>query len=120
MNYNEWASIGYENGWMGVRKTDPKTSEEGSKSIKVRAGSQRALLLGQYFMAHDLTDEEAGQMSRLADLPKCGYWKRCSELRQAGYIEPTGETRLAGSGALQAVCKITEAGVQALGEAEKA
>jgi len=119
MRYEEWASIGYENGWLGIRKTDPKTSKDGAKSVKVRAGSQRALLFSQYCMCADLTDDQAGRLSGLSKSPKCGYWKRCSELRQAGYIKPTGETRLAGSGALQAVCKITDAGVLALGEAEK-
>lgn len=120
MNYNEWAAIGHANGWLGVRRNDGATSGAGAKAITVRAGSQRFLLLGQYFMSEDLTDEEAGRLSGLASRPKCCYWKRCSELRQAGYIETTGETRLAGAGVLQAVCKITEAGVLALGKAEAA
>jgi hypothetical protein len=115
MEYNEWAAIGYAHGWLGVRINDTETSKAGAKAIKIRAGSQRELLLGQYFMCGELTDEEAGRLSGLDRRPKCGYWKRCSELRQAGYIAPTGEMRLAGTGALQQVCKITEAGLNALG-----
>ena len=115
MNYREWAAIGHAHGWLGVRTEDGETSTAGAKAIKVRAGSQRELLLGQYFMSEDLTDEEAGRLSGLLNRPRCCYWKRCSELRQAGYIKPTGEMRLAGTGVLQQVCKITEAGLNALG-----
>jgi hypothetical protein len=115
MNYREWAAIGHAHGWLGVRTDDGQTSAEGAKAIKVRAGSQRELILGQYFMSEDLTDEEAGRLSGLDLRPRCCYWKRCSELRQAGYIKPTGEMRLAGTGVLQQVCKITEAGLNALG-----
>lgn len=119
MNYDEWAAIGHANGWLGVRREDSATSGAGAKAMTVRAGSQRALILGQYFMSENLTDEEAGRLSGLDRKPKCCYWKRCSELRQAGYIEATGETRLAGTGVLQQVCRITPKGVQALGEAER-
>jgi hypothetical protein len=120
MNYNEWAAIGHANGWLGVRRDNGATSGAGAKAMTVRAGSQRALLLGQYFMSEDLTDEEAGRLSGLDRKPKCCYWKRCSELRQAGYIQPTGETRMAWTGVIQQVCRITEAGVLALGESEQA
>ena len=114
MNYNEWAAIGHANGWLGVRRDDPSTSEEGAKAMTVRAGSQRAKLLARYEQ-DSMTDEEAGNASGLAALPKCCYWKRCSELRQAGYIEPTGVMRLADTGVLQQVCKITQTGLDALG-----
>ena len=117
MTYDEWAAIGHANGWLGVRRNGSVTSTAGTKAVTIRAKSQRHLLLSQYSMSSDLIDEEAGRLSGLADRPNCGYWKRCSELRQAGYIKPTGETRLSGVGVLQAVCKITEAGIQALREA---
>lgn len=120
MTYNEWASIGHANGWLGSRKNGSATSTDGTKAITVRAGSQRALLLAQYFVSNDLTDEEAGRLSGLNNQPNCGYWKRCSELRQAKYIEPTGETRLASTGVMQLVCRITDAGVLALGQEERA
>ena len=109
MNYDEWAAIGHANGWLGVRANDGATSKAGAKSLRVRAGSQRALLLSQYW-EDSLTDEEAGHASGLAILPKCCYWKRCSELRQAGYIATTGVMRRSSAGVDQHVCAITQAG----------
>ena len=109
MTYDEWASIGLVNGWLGVRATDPATSTKAAQSLWVRAGSQRALLLSRYAVA-DMTDEEAGHASGLAILPKCCYWKRCSELRQAGYIATTGVTRTSSAKVEQQVCSITETG----------
>lgn len=110
MNYDEWAAIGHANGWLGVRRNNGATSGAGAKAITVRAGTQRAQLLKMY-LNYELTDEEAGRMSGLADMPNCCYWKRCSELRQAGYIEPTGETRLSSAGVPQQVCRITAEGL---------
>ena len=109
MTYDEWASIGLVNGWLGVRANDPDTSSKAAQNLGVRAGSQRELLLSRYAVA-DMTDEEAGHASGLAMLPKCCYWKRCSELRQAGYIIPTGEVRHSSAGVDQQVCEITQAG----------
>ena len=109
MTYDEWASIGLVNGWLGVRATDPATSTKAAQSLWVRAGSQRALLLSRYAVA-DMTDEEAGHASGLAQQTKCCYWKRCSELRQAGYIAPTGLLRPSSAGSDQRVCSITPAG----------
>ena len=114
INYDEWAAIGHANGWLGVRANDGTTSKAGAKSLRVRAGSQRAKLLVEYFRTHDLTDEEAGKMSNLASMPKCCYWKRCGELRQAGYITPTGETRTSSAGVEQQVCMITVEGMKAI------
>jgi len=113
MTYDEWASIGLVNGWLGVRANDPATSIKAAQSLWVRAGSQRARLLAEY-APHPITDEEAGNFSELAMLPKCCYWKRCSELRQAGYIIPTGEFRQSSAGVDQQVCAITEAGREIL------
>ena len=109
MNYDDWAAIGHANGWLGVRRDDPSTSEEGAKAMTVRAGSQRAKLLARYEQ-DSMTDEEAGNASGLAALPKCCYWKRCSELRQAGYIATTGVMRRSSAGVDQNVCAITQAG----------
>ena len=109
MTYDEWASIGLVNGWLGVRANDPATSTKATQNLSVRAGSQRALLLSRYAVA-DMTDEEAGHASGLALLPKCCYWKRCSELRQAGYIAPTGEVRHSSAQVDQQVCSITQTG----------
>jgi len=114
MLYDEWASIGLVNGWLGVRANDPATSTKAAQNLSVRAGSQRAQLLAQYD-ADSMTDEEAGHASGLAMLPKCCYWKRCSELRQAGYIATTGVTRTSSAGVEQQVCAITQAGHDVLG-----
>jgi hypothetical protein len=114
MNYTEWAAIGHANGWLGVRRNDGATSTGGAKAITVRAGSQRSTLLASYYVHDDLTDEEAGNVSGLAALPKCCYWKRCSELRQAGYIKPNGKTRISSAGVEQQVCHITAEGIQVL------
>ena len=109
MNYDEWAAIGHANGWLGVRANNAATSKAGAKSLTVRAGSQRALLLSRYAL-EALTDEEAGKASNLSSKPKCCYWKRCSELRQAGYIATTGVTRTSSAKVEQQVCSITETG----------
>jgi len=114
MNYDEWAAIGHANGWLGVRRKDGTTSTGGAKAMTVRAGSQRAILLAAYDSNVYLTDEEAGNVSGLAMLPKCCYWKRCSELRQAGYIRPTGKTRTSSAGVEQQVCEITDEGSRVL------
>jgi hypothetical protein len=114
MTYDEWAAIGHANGWLGVRANNGATSKAGAKSLTVRAGSQRALLLARYAV-DSMTDEEAGNVSGLAMLPKCCYWKRCSELRQAGYITVTGSVRVSSAGVDQIVCAITPAGRIALG-----
>ena len=109
MNYDEWAAIGHANGWLGVRANNGATSKAGAKSLTVRAGSQRALLLSRYAL-EAMTDEEAGHASGLAMRSKCCYWKRCSELRQAGYISVTGSVRVSSAGVDQLVCAITPAG----------
>lgn len=113
MRYDEWAAIGHANGWLGVRSGGTGTSVEGARSVSLRAGSQRATLLGMYWV-EALTDEEAGHRSTLAQNPKCCYWKRCSELRQGGFIRATGEVRASSAGMTQQVCEITEAGREAL------
>lgn len=115
MTYDEWARIGHANGWLGVRGGDTATSRAPLPSLAVRAGSQRHKLLKQYAAApYGLTDEQAGQVSGLAELPRCCYWKRCSELRQAGFIASTGITRPSTAGEAQQVCVITDAGREAL------
>jgi hypothetical protein len=116
MTYDEWAAIGHANAWLGVRRNHSATSGAGAKAITVRSGSQRATLLASYYVHDDLTDEEAGKVSGLSDLPKCCYWKRCGELRQAGYIKITGATRVSSAGVEQQVCAITDDGIKALAD----
>lgn len=95
------------------RNADPVTSVQGAADVKPRRVSQAMQLLACYEYA-DLTDEQAGNMSGLAQRPKCCYWKRCSELRAAGFIIPTGETRLSSAGSSMQICAITEEGKEAL------
>lgn len=97
-----------------ARNTDPSTSKRAAEGISVRGGSQRAVILAAYKNG-DYIDDEIGQITGLANLPNCCYWKRCSELRQAGYIEPTGDERLSRVGKLQQVCRITPEGLRVLG-----
>ena len=95
------------------RNTDPATSVQGARDVKPRRVSQAMLLLSMYEYA-DLTDEQAGNLSGLAQRPKCCYWKRCSELRAQGLIAPTGETRISSAGSAMQVCAITPEGKKAL------
>ena len=92
-----------------ARNTDPQTSQQAAIGLPVRGGSQRAKILLAY-LDGEHTDDEIGQITGLASVPNCCYWKRCSELRQAGYIEPTGATRLSRVNKLQQICRITAAG----------
>lgn len=102
-----------------ARSSDPATSKEAAKAMRIRGASQKAELLRAYADAeHGLTDEEAGEISGLA-ASGAGYWKRCSELRNAGYIRRTNETRVGSTGLAQEVCVITEVGRAALMQATK-
>lgn len=95
------------------RTSDPATSKAAARAVKMRAGSQKMLLLREYAEAGEvgLIDESAARRARL---DHTGYWKRCSELRSAGLIERTGITRTAQSGMEQEVCIITPIGHSAL------
>lgn len=93
-----------------VRNTDPDTSHKAAKSARVRVGSQQWQLLAAYGQAVDMTADEAGVATGLASKPGCCYWHRVSDLLKHGYIEPTGEQRVARSGELQRVNRITETG----------
>ena len=95
------------------RNFDPITSVKGAADVKLRRVSQAMQLLACYEYA-DLTDEQAGNMSGLADRPKCCYWKRCSELRSAGFIIDTQQTRESSAGSQMMVCAITEEGREML------
>lgn len=98
------------------RVTDPDTSAQGAKDIKVRQGSQMWLLLEQYaYTRLGLTDEEAGKASGLA-AKGAGYWKRCSDLRTRGLIVDTGVRRAGTSGSLMQVCVLTAEGIKLLGD----
>lgn len=95
------------------RRTDPDTSKAAGELIKIRAGSQRALLLGAFWnFPGGLTDEQAMKAAH-GVAATSEYSKRCSELREGGYIEPTGETRPGAAGPQRIVSRITPKGVAA-------
>jgi hypothetical protein len=95
------------------RSTDPDTSHEAARQIRVTANNQRGkLLVGYRWVPRGLTDEEA--QVRAGVSPLSCYWKRCSELREAGLIETTGETRKGRSGVLRMVCALTPDGLRVL------
>jgi hypothetical protein len=98
------------------RKSDPETSKMAGKRRSRLGGGQRALLLRQFANGEELTDEQAGIKSGLADKPNCCYWKRLSELRALGLIEPTGRTAGSRAGEQQRICRLTEAGIDAMRE----
>jgi hypothetical protein len=97
-----------------VRKSDPGTSHKAAKSALPRTTSQRIKLLSMYRSHVDLTAEEAGLKTGLANKPGCCYWHRVSDLVKDGMIEPTGQTRMARSGEQQRVNRITPAGIELL------
>lgn len=92
------------------RTTDPATSHAAAKEIRVKANSQRALLLAVFASHVPLTDEEAMFESLGTVRATSEYAKRCSELREGGFIEPTGETRAGSAGPQRIVSRITDKG----------
>ena len=101
------------------RASDPDTSREAAQDAKLRAGSQCAILLEQYWYdRRGLTDEEAGVKSGL-DKRGAGWWKRCADLRRLGYIVDTGVRRELSSGSKGMVCVLTEKGLDWVRESVK-
>jgi hypothetical protein len=98
------------------RSTDPATSRQGAQDVLPRRDSQQGQLLRVYGenRIYGLTDEQAGNLSGLAQKPKCCYWKRCSELRQKGLIEDTGNEALSSAGSSMMVCRLTAKGAELL------
>lgn len=95
------------------RTSDPETSHA-AEPVKIKAGSQRAYLLDEFYrwqMEDGLTDEQAMEYAYPLVGPTSEYAKRCSELRQGGFIEPTGEVRVSfTTGKARIVSRITEKG----------
>jgi hypothetical protein len=98
------------------RSTDPATSQQGAKDVLPRRDSQQGQLLRVYgtHRINGLTDEQAGDLSGLAQKPKCCYWKRCSELRQKGLIEDTGNEAMSSAGSPMMICRLTAKGAELL------
>ena len=100
------------------RVSDPDTSAQGAKDVRLRQSSQMYKLLEQYITHRlGLTDEEAGVFSGLASRG-AGYWKRCSDLRRLGLIEDCKVRRLGASGSEMMVCVFTPAGLEAWQDAK--
>jgi hypothetical protein len=93
------------------RNTDPEGSVNGAKHITPKRGSQAYSLLIAYMGSpvYGLTDEEACTIRGIHH-----GWKRCADLRRLGLIEPTGDMRPTVAGVNAMVCRITQAGLEAL------
>ena len=93
------------------RNTDPEGSVNGAKHIRLRQSSQAYSLLIAYMGSpvYGLTDEQACTIRGIHH-----GWKRCADLRRLGLIEPTGDMRETTSGVNAMVCRITQAGLEAL------
>jgi hypothetical protein len=104
-----------------ARATDPVTSHKATKSLGVRAGTQRHHLLRGFRMLGEDggTDEQAMATVPASVNPMSEYAKRCSELREAGQIEPTGQVRKGASGMERIVSRITERGLATLTRLEE-
>jgi hypothetical protein len=96
-----------------TRYSDPDTSHEAERLIRVTANNQRGKLLAAYRWApQGFTDDEAQTTAGVS--PASCYWKRCSELRDAGFIVPTGITRKGRAGVQRIVCALTPLGLKML------
>ena len=100
-----------------VRASDPETSRAAAFGQTNRATHLR-LVLSAYLARDDLTDVEA---SVACGLERIETTRRASELRNTGLIEPVLDEagqlvtrRLATTGKLGMVCRITAAGRAAL------
>lgn len=93
------------------RNTDPEGSVNGAKHITPKRGSQAYSLLIAYMGSpvYGLTDEEACTIRGIHH-----GWKRCADLRRLGLIEPTGDYRPTMAGVNAMVCRITDAGWEAV------
>lgn len=93
------------------RSTDPQGSINGAKHITLRRGSQAMRLLAIYAENRIMgcTDEQASSQAGILH-----GWKRCSDLRRLGFIEDAGIMRETSSGVNAMVCRITQAGLEAL------
>ena len=100
---------------MQPRQSDPETSHIAVKNVRKRAGSQQWQVLQAYAQNVDLTADEAGVITGLANKVGCCYWHRVSELLKQGLLETTDSKRRALSGEMQRVNRITDKGRAAYG-----
>jgi len=96
-----------------ARLLDTATSHQAAQAASKRTLPQKKrLLIAYYLNPNGLTDEEAGDITGLAQMPKCCYWKRCSELEQEGLIMRTLLTRDGVTGNAMMVRAITNKGIK--------
>ena len=113
--------MSFDDAPQGHRSTDPETSANADRNVRVTATNQRGKLLATYADGEDATDNEAAFS---ADLLNSCYWKRCSELREGGYIEAVHDeegrlvTHMGFAGQPRMVSRITDKGRQALRDME--
>ena len=96
-----------------TRAGDHSSSRKGAASVRMRAGSQKALLLLAHLRRYpgSLSDVDAAVNAGLYHDRQTCWWKRCGELREAGLIEFTGEeVKSATTGETVKTSRLTEAG----------
>lgn len=94
-----------------ARASDPETSKAGARSVRYRAGTQKAELLAVYAIAdRPISDAQAATISGLIDKPGACWWKRCSDLRDDGMIEPVGTVTSPITDEQVMACRITDEG----------
>lgn len=100
-----------------ARVDDPETSHAGARSVKYRAGSQKAKLLAVFAAAAGpITDAEAATIAGLAAKPGCCWWHRCSDLRADGLIVQAGTGISPVTGEQAMLSTLTDAGRRVVAE----
>lgn len=89
-------------------------SNEAYRESRIRAGTQKHVLLMTFGRYKDLTDLEAAELSGLGTT--CEYEARCRELRRMKLIEQVPGTRQGHGKSQRMICKITDKGREKLGE----
>lgn len=97
-----------------ARATDPSTSHEAATSAHcaIARGHLRHAALVAYTLLGPATDEE---VAIHLNVDRVKVTRRTSELRTAGLIERLDFTRPTLSGCPSMVCRVTQAGLDALG-----
>ena len=99
-----------------ARSSDPQTSRGAAMATPGRKRTHRYQLLRAYARG-PATDFDAGAAAGIEYHERS---RRGADLRRAGLIEPTGEVRPSPMGKPARVCKITAAGLGALGRGDVA
>lgn len=97
------------------KKTDvQETSRESYKKLTDKTGLLTRLL--EAYAVKPMTDEEVAIECGIVDDRHTEYWTKCNRLRKDKYIEWTGTKRIGTAGKEQGVCRITTAGLLAIGK----